>query len=147
MGQAIVKFNHEGRDWYLIWSTVVDAPVTCAMTREELEDHVRHWDGQRAAEALPARLERCDKYGHCFVDYDRGGAEGVVRCNRAGAEETSLTPEQVWELSVRRRDKPSATAEGIHWDQMCDMCLADIGYRSGDDEPLCDSCRARREAT
>lgn len=39
MGRAIIKLNDGKRDWYLEWSTVVDAPVTYGMSLKGLKAH------------------------------------------------------------------------------------------------------------
>ena len=90
MGQGIVKLNGK----YMIWSTVVDAPITRLMTREQLEEHVRFEDGERGIRELPERLERADTNGTSFY---RGSAESVVRFNRAGPGESCLTIKELIE--------------------------------------------------
>ena len=91
MGQGIVKLNGK----YMIWSTVVDAPITRLMTREQLEEHVRFEDGERGVRELPERMKRADTKGTSFFDYD--SAEKVVSHNRSGPDESCLTIEELIE--------------------------------------------------
>jgi len=104
MGRCIVRLEApEGHPVYLEWSTVVDAPVTYAMTREELEEHVREEYGNQGLEELPARLERADRCGASWRDAYRESAEDTIRGNRAGPNETELTVEQIIERYWTRR--------------------------------------------
>ena len=41
MSNPIVKLTRGDKSWYLIWSTVADAPATYGMTLEELREHRR----------------------------------------------------------------------------------------------------------
>lgn len=38
MPRYIVKLERDDREWLLVWSTVVDAPVTRGMSREEFAE-------------------------------------------------------------------------------------------------------------
>lgn len=58
MGRAVYKPNRD-KDEYVIWSTVVDSPVSDVLTREEM---LAVWNGGKDS------LDRADKYGHSWQD-------------------------------------------------------------------------------
>jgi len=77
MGKAIVKL---AENEYVEWSTVVDAPVTYIVDREEA---VKEWGDER--------VSRADKEGHSFVDrypFSFGG-------NHAGPNGTEITVDEI----------------------------------------------------
>lgn len=80
MGRGIVKLAD---DQYVIWSTVVDAPVSYVLTQQDLliEDpsHL-------------SRINRADTNGHSFLDSPPGW---YGRYNRAGPNECCLTKEAI----------------------------------------------------
>ena len=84
---------------YFEWSTVVDAPVTHAMTRDEMISH-RLWRGQTPAEAL-ASVVRAEKNGTSFIDDI--GIDSLKRHNRAGENETHLPWPDVIAMVVAER--------------------------------------------
>jgi hypothetical protein len=83
MGRYIAKL---GDDAYVDWSTVVDAPVSFILTREEA---VAEWSEERVA--------RADHHGTSIWDgYPAGSTpDEIVRANRAGPNESELTLEQI----------------------------------------------------
>ena len=84
MAQFILKF---GPDQYMIWSTVVDAPVTMMMSLEELLE-------EQGTDGIQARLERCDQNGCSSL---RHSLDRILICNRAGDGETELTKAEIIE--------------------------------------------------
>ena len=85
MGTSIVKHVIRGEDRYLLWSSIVDAPVTMGMSLTALENYWREEYGKRGLEDLRRRLEHSKT---CSV-FD------LVDGNRAGDGETELTEEQI----------------------------------------------------
>lgn len=81
---------------YVEWSTVVDAPVTYIMTRDEM---IRHLDSNREVdrsyEAME-RVKRADARGTSCIS-PIISVEELISCNRAGDKETELTLEQIRE--------------------------------------------------
>jgi hypothetical protein len=98
MGQFIVKL--EGR--YLIWSGIVDAPITMGMTLEQLTEYVREESGRVGLERLPGRLERVERTGTSAMNH--GNVIDTVWLNRAGARESCMTLEQLIDYYVRNGD-------------------------------------------
>lgn len=101
MGRCLVKLLDGDREWFLEWSSVVDAPVTYGMSRDELRAHIKAEQGAEGLRALPERLARCDAKG--TSSFDDPSAEAVIRGNRAGADETMLSMEQIIDTYCRKR--------------------------------------------
>lgn len=95
MGRAIIFDDGV----YFEWSTVVDAPVTWAMSREEMLEH-RIRGGQRAWEA-EASLQRAEANGTSYVDGI--SLDSLRQHNRAGENETHLPWPDVIALVVAER--------------------------------------------
>ena len=89
MGRAIIRIG----EYYLEWSTIVDAPVTYGMSLDDFKKHYRQQYGEQGMEELPARLERVEANGASWLSGK--GAEDTILCNRAGPQETVLTKEQI----------------------------------------------------
>lgn len=72
-------------DEYLIWSTVVDAPVSTVMTRAEMTNYLRRngvtvYRHRDTDEEVEARLTRADINGHSLKDWNHswwGGDEYI----------------------------------------------------------------------
>lgn len=92
MGRALIVIKGK----YFEWSTTVDAPVSYAMTLEELTAHTKEEYGNHGIGELGRRIERCNKYGTSFMDGDN--SEEVLSCNRAGIGECELTAEQIYNV-------------------------------------------------
>ena len=105
MGRSIVKIRDRDQDWYLEWSSVVDAPVTYGMTLDELKAHTKEQYGQQGLDVLPERLARVEATGTSSMMGDRS-VEEFIRGNRAGKGETCLTLAQIGEMYCRGEDAP-----------------------------------------
>lgn len=101
MGKYIVKLPCDGIDYYMEWSTVVDAPVTFGMTRKEFEEYYREEYGESGVRELPTRMDRADATGTSGRLHK--SAEDAIRWNRAGKDETRLTLDQIVDHYIRRR--------------------------------------------
>ncbi len=85
-----LKLQHAGRDYYLVWSTSTDAPVTNGMSYAEFQTYYRQTYGEDAMEYFEARMELMGKTG-C----SRPGltVDEAIADNRAGTNETHLSRE------------------------------------------------------
>lgn len=90
MGRYIIKLN----EYYLEWSTIVDAPVTFGMKRADFEAYYREMYGTEGSRDLPGRLERADKKGTSAHDHE--SAADVISGNRAGPNESKLTQDEIY---------------------------------------------------
>ncbi len=94
--------HHDGH--FFEWSTVVDAPTTHAMPRDEFEDYYRDVYGEAAMAELPRRLGKAVQTG--TSSYSHASAEELIAGNRAGPGETALSFEEVI-LLVMEGPKPT----------------------------------------
>jgi hypothetical protein len=101
MPNYIVKLGTK----YLEWSTIVDAPITHGMTREELHDYIKSEYGEAGLRSLPERLERVEATG---TSSRIGTLEGHIACNRAGPKETELTFDELVAWANRDPDEEPA---------------------------------------
>jgi hypothetical protein len=108
MPRCLVKLAD---DEYVEWSTVVDAPVTYAMTRDEMADYLRGEYGAHREHETPARLDRCDERGHSALwpGADRANcAEAFIEGNRAGQNEREASLAELREVYARREAEAQA---------------------------------------
>jgi len=85
MGQHIIKLDGQ----YLIWSTVVDAPITYGMTLAELREWIRIEHGRAGLRLLPRRLAHVAERGTSSMI--EKSVDDVIAHNRAGPDERTLT--------------------------------------------------------
>lgn len=95
MPRYIIKLNEK----YLIWSTIVDAPISNGMTKDELIEWIEYHNGQDGLFDLPDRLERVDAKGVSAFNY--ASVDELIAHNRAGPEESCLTKDEIIEQYVR----------------------------------------------
>jgi hypothetical protein len=91
MGRYIIKLD----EYYLEWSTIVDAPVTFGMKREDFEAYYREMYGINGMRDLSKRLERADKKGTSSHYHE--SADDVISGNRAGPNESKLTRDEIYQ--------------------------------------------------
>ncbi len=81
------------RDRYFEWSTVADAPVTHAMTGEQLREYIQHEYGAQGLRELGERMKRVEASGCSGIGTT---LEDLMCCNRAGAKEAHITEDQIY---------------------------------------------------
>lgn len=91
---------------YLHWSTIVDAPTSYGMTREELEAFTLEWDGKNGLERLAERLERADRYGISAQPPGSTTWQDETACNYAGPDDSALSHRGLWQRYVIDRPGP-----------------------------------------
>jgi hypothetical protein len=101
VGKYIIKLPCDGRDYYLEWSTIVDAPVTFGMSRDEFEEYYREEYGNSSMREFADRMRRVDEKG--TSDRRDSCVEDTIGFNRAGKDETRLSVEQIVDHWIRRR--------------------------------------------
>ena len=90
MGKPIIKLG----EYYLEWSSVVDAPVTFGMSLEDFKEYYRMMYGEQGMRGLDERLARVATKGTSdFADPD---VEATISGNRAGPDEARLTQEEIF---------------------------------------------------
>lgn len=101
--------HHEGR--FFTWSTIVDAPITFGVSREEYEEDFRIEKGLDAfVHELPARMERALAKGTSSMSH--GSLEDLVGHNYAGFGGTRLTFEQIIQIYCVEQREP-VEGEGV----------------------------------
>ncbi len=94
MPRIVCKFATPEGERYLIWSTVVDAPITFGLPLDEFEDYIRETQDQEDAryfrDVLLPRLEH-----NTTTSQMEPTVEELVTFNRAGIDQTTLTLEQI----------------------------------------------------
>lgn len=95
MSRYIVKLvdKTENKEYYMEWSTVVDAPVTYGMSLEEFKEYYEEEYGKQGMDGLDERLSRVNEKGTSAMLYK--SAEDLVEYNHAGKEGTLLTYEEI----------------------------------------------------
>lgn len=106
MPRYIVKLTHEGKDYYLDWSTIVDAPVTYGMSLEEFKAYYHDEYGRKECElGLRERLERVEAKGTSARDAC-GSLTVLLRTNRAGDNEERLSKKAIIQKYCLERPAP-----------------------------------------
>lgn len=87
----------DGVTRYMIWSTIVDAPLTFGCS---LDDIFRVWRERHGAQGVEVLKQ--DLAIHGFDSLDT-----VITCNRAGKNETCLSRQQIIDYYLERRSNPA----------------------------------------
>lgn len=106
MARGIVKLAD---DFYVEWSTVVDAPVTYGMTRKEMFDYIVS-EYNTPKEGVESRMARVDANGTSFYGYEN--ANELISFNKAGPNESCLTlAELIAEYTYKYPTPPQSSPE------------------------------------
>ena len=109
MSTPILRIVTPEREWWLVWSTVVDAPVTYGMTREEL---IAWWGeeyGKQGVRNLGPAIARAEEVG--TSSHRSPSVEEMIICNRAGVDETRLTEAEIVAMYCLR----TGLIRGMDW--------------------------------
>lgn len=90
MGRCIAKL---GKDQYMCWSSVVDAPVSHILTKKEMIDFMVEEASQRAKEDAEKSIAKADEQG--TSSFYRESLEELIASNRAGERESCLTLDEI----------------------------------------------------
>jgi len=105
MPRYIVKIPHKGQDYYMDWSTIVDAPVTHGMPLEEYKIYYRDEYGRQAFEGFEfeQRMKRVEEKGTSSMMHEN--VEDLVSYNRAGDKEACLDLQGIIQRYIVDRSK------------------------------------------
>jgi hypothetical protein len=121
MPRFIVRLkDRKGDHHYLEWSTVVDAPVTQGMTKEDFIYYYRRKYGSEGDTTLEERMERVEKKGTSSLIDDSD--EDVVLVNRAGPKESPLHYDEIVQFYCLgedpKEDHPSWKERREEWNRI-----------------------------
>lgn len=91
MATYIVKLGN----FYLEWSTIIDAPITLGMTLDQFKRYYKEEYGNYRFEQLPYRLERVEEYG--TSQQGKVSPEDLIVGNCAGPNETELNIQELFD--------------------------------------------------
>lgn len=113
MPTYICRFEHGGTPYYFDFSTVVDAPVSCAMKLREYKRYYFDKYGSEGMRDLPGRLARADAKGTSSIsDKD---LRDTVSFNRAGPKEGHVGVKKLLAMVLADRARcglPPAPSKG-----------------------------------
>jgi len=95
MPRYILKLhdNQKDKDYYFFWSSVVDAPVSEGLSKEEFTKVYQMEFGLDGMRGFPERMERVEDHGSsCALGQT---ADDMISGNRAGDNENELTKEEI----------------------------------------------------
>ena len=108
MSTYIIKLPCDGDDYYLLWSSIVDAPVSYGMTLGEFLEEYKERYGTQGMEGLPERMKRVEESGTSDRISRAPVRKWIESYNRAGENETQLTFDEIVDTYIRqpRNEKP-----------------------------------------
>lgn len=93
------KFN---KDYYMEWSTVVDAPVTYGLSFDEFKEYYQSEYGRNGMNDFDERMKRVEDKGiSAHPPFD--DLQSLFDYNRAGAKESKIDKEGILERYCRNR--------------------------------------------
>lgn len=102
MAKYIVKIPHNGKDYYLLWCTIMDAPATHGGSLTALKNYYHIEYGEKAFLDLSDSLERVEAKGVSSLIHD--SFDELIKFNRAGDDEKELTMQQIIEKYCKEED-------------------------------------------
>ena len=104
MGMFIIKINDErdNKDYYLEWSTIIDAPVTYGFDLESFKEYYKEEYGNNGMENLNKRLKRVEKKGTSSLTHS--SVDVYFNNNRAGNKEKTLSKEEILDKYCRKNN-------------------------------------------
>lgn len=95
MGHSILKIQKDDKELYLIWSSIVDGPVTVGLTFDEMKTELIKRYGQNGWDfTFKQMLNNAKEFGAS----SREDPASFIYCNRAGANESELTLDEISEV-------------------------------------------------
>lgn len=102
MPTYIVRIDDNDKQYYIEWSTVVDAPTSSGMQRDSFCAYYTAQYGHGEATHLQERLARADGPGRCS-SLVGDTADSLIAVNRAGPEKTRLSKRQIIKRYCEKR--------------------------------------------
>lgn len=108
MGWRVIKVDNGGEERFLVWSSIVDAPVTFGCTADEVMQFFLDRAARDARESAERALSEA-RDPQLSRQWE-ARLEDVVVVNRAGPGEAALTADEIVEFYVRRQTMPTKEA-------------------------------------
>lgn len=98
MSEYIIKLTDKTTktDYYLVWSTVVDAPITNGKSLDEFKKWYEIEYGRKSISELPERLERVEKTGTSMLP-QFGTLSSLLLLNAAGENGKKISRKKILE--------------------------------------------------
>lgn len=95
MPRCIARVDYDGKAYYMLYSTVVEAPVTYGMELPEFLEFMKGEYGRRGWSDLQESLDRANEFG-CSFDYPKGMSfDELILTNQAGDGSVKLSKEEI----------------------------------------------------
>lgn len=91
MGRTLIKL----KEFYLEWSSIIDAPLTFGMGLDELKTYIKDEYGEQGLRDLEVRLVRVEEKG--TSEFDAADVVDTIWFNRAGPNERRATIEGIYQ--------------------------------------------------
>lgn len=97
MPHYIIKLERSGIEYYMEWSTVVDAPVSEALSLDQFKSWYFAYHFPKNSEELEERLRRVEATGTSAISIssETETAQDFILYNRAGENESCLTSDEI----------------------------------------------------
>ena len=113
MPRCVAMFEHDNEKYYMLWSTVVDAPITYGVKLSQFLDYMKEEYGNRGWEDLDKSLERAERQGCSFIGET---LDDLLSCNRAGFNEMELTKDEIIEwYCIKQQEPPEGVGKLQDW--------------------------------
>lgn len=117
MGQFVIKLVDlkKDREYYLLWSTVTDAPVTSGGNLKKMKAYILKKKGEEGLADFEQSLPWLEEYHH-NIQWDKGRLITKIGLNRAGRNESSLNYQQLIETYCKGKpiDDMDKKPLGVH---------------------------------
>lgn len=106
VGRCIIKLDTPRGPRYLLWSSVVDAPVTYGMTLDMFTEYYKLEFGRRAMDTdFKRSMQRVEEKGYSAQGWVTS-LDDIIGLNRAGPNESHLTLEEIVEEYCGKDPEP-----------------------------------------
>jgi len=102
------------KEYFLEWSSVVDAPVTFGMPHDQFMAYYKEEYGEKGMRELPDRMERVKQFGTSSRFQE--SFDEMIILNHAGKNGTLFSKEQIIKWYCRRKENPEE--EGVSWSKI-----------------------------
>ena len=108
MPHYVLKIKGKERTRYMIWSTIVDAPIYYDMDYEDVRKYWNEQFGRQGMLGFKRMMEEVEKTGSSIGQSPRE----IIKGNRAGKNERPLSYDRIVACCVdRTTDEPSLTVK------------------------------------